>query len=1176
MHLVLDLQACQSESRVRGIGRFSLSLAKAMAAQPRGNEITILMNGSMGDAIEDLRSQFVDLLPQSQLRTWESIGPTAYLHPENRFRQHASEVLRLHALRELKPDLVHVASLFDGWADDAIATVPQGSDCPVAVTLYDLIPLAMKERYLSPFPVFRNWYMAKVASLRNSRVLLGISKYTCREASELLGIPEDRVVNISGAADEMFQRLDDAEAFRGEVMSRYGLRKPYIMYTGGFDPRKNIAALIRAFALLPEHVRAAYQLLIVGKAPPLEHQALLLQMATAGIQEGEIIFTGYVADPDLIKLYNLCDLYVFPSLQEGFGLPALEAMSCGAAVIGSDISSLPEVIGRADALFDPRDEQSIAGKMVQALTDCAFRNSLREHALRQPAKFTWQESARRALDAFEAVQGCSGSTTARSKRLREMGVERTAFLPAPLSTVTTARFGRVRVYADPDCGGLQVTPDHSLDGFQRERHRFERVVVEIADDPYCAKTLALAVEGEADLLVSDHNIGGALSALANESSTRPLVLELLYRSNGYSAVRSAIDANFSAEVLSRLVSLRGLAGLEGCQVLSREADDRPGLSAVAWRTRVREVIAELRVLEGVKEASERDWEGIADAIASNVLQPGGTKQWFVDITNLCVRDAGTGIQRVVRQVLDQLMASPPPGYRVEPVYLDDDRVFRYARAYCTDRYFPGATLPPDEPVEFRNADVLLGLDLVAHKIPGCVKLLRELRNRGVRQYFVVYDLLPILRPDCFDPPMVEVFRSWSVVIAEFADGLICISRSVADELERWLHQIRPERKRPLGIGYFHLGADLDSKAISAAEGHDALLDGLDKRPTFLMVGTIEPRKGHAQALSAFEQLWNRDAQVNLLIIGRPGWLSETLVQRLREHPERGSRLHWIENANDALLLSAYHRASALLMASEGEGFGLPLIEAAHHHLPLIVRDLPVFREIAGQHAFYFSGLEPEGLARSIEEWLHLYIEGRAPRSDEIQRLTWRESAAQLVDVVCNEGWVHTWRADPVLRHSAYDHRLLSQVGRLTRGVLQTTGRSGWLLYGPYLPLRAGHYRVRLLGGWHLARGHAWAGFSVGTMATPVIRKSLFPVVSNVPTMLVELDVTLPTDVSDYQVRVFVNGEASLWIDEVVIEPSVNGHNASPPRDRPNSSAANAGSAGGILAFKEKLSTGTDA
>ena len=163
------------------------------------------------------------------------------------------------------------------------------------------------------------------------------------------------------------------------------------------------------------------------------------------------------------------------------------------------------------------------------------------------------------------------------------------------------------------------------------------------------------------------------------------------------------------------------------------------------------------------------------------------------------------------------------------------------------------------------------------------------------------------------------------------------------------------------------------QAFQRAGGSRELADTLafvSARPTFMMVGTIEPRKGHAQSLAAFERLWASGVDCGLLIVGREGWCMEEWVTSLRGHPERRTHALWLDGASDDVLLRAgTGSATALLAASEGEGFGLPLVEAAQHGLPVVARDLPVFREVAGGTRFYFSGTSPEDLAGAIEDWL---------------------------------------------------------------------------------------------------------------------------------------------------------------------------------------------------------------
>ncbi|HEY9133961.1 MAG TPA: glycosyltransferase [Dyella sp.] len=175
------------------------------------------------------------------------------------------------------------------------------------------------------------------------------------------------------------------------------------MYSGAMDPRKNVERLIAAYATLSSDLQNRYQLVIAGRVLPAD-QERLLRAARKHRVEDRIVMTGYISDTDLIALYNCCSLYVFPSLHEGFGLPALEAMACGVPTIGSSTTSVPEVIGWTDAMFDPTSVDEIGSLMNRALRDEGFATSLREHAKVQSGKFSWDGSAKRAIGAFEAMQ----------------------------------------------------------------------------------------------------------------------------------------------------------------------------------------------------------------------------------------------------------------------------------------------------------------------------------------------------------------------------------------------------------------------------------------------------------------------------------------------------------------------------------------------------------------------------------------------------------------------------------------------------------------------------------------------------------------------------------------------------------------------------------------------------
>jgi glycosyltransferase involved in cell wall biosynthesis len=316
----------------------------------------------------------------------------------------------------------------------------------------------------------------------------------------------------------------------------------------------------------------------------------------------------------------------------------------------------------------------------------------------------------------------------------------------------------------------------------------------------------------------------------------------------------------------------------------------------------------------------------------------------------------------------------------------------------------------NEPVSFKKQDIFLGLNLALEMEEAAWQSVRELRLRGIIVYFVVYDLLPGLLPQRFPSYMKGLYERWLQSAASASGGLICISNSVLDELHDWLNDHRPERDEPLPLDYFHLGADIDDEKSEEGgypKGFGVPAEILD-RPAFLMVGTVEPRKGHRQVLDALKMLWNEKVDIGLVVVGKPGWQETPLFAEMRKLSKSGNRFIWIEAADDNVLNMLYRKSTALIMAAEGEGFGLPIIEAAKHGLDIIARDLPVFHEIAGSHAYYFSGFEPERLARSLKEWLALKEKDRAPAVNGMTWLRWQDSAERLIHILLQKEWMRTW------------------------------------------------------------------------------------------------------------------------------------------------------------------------
>jgi glycosyltransferase involved in cell wall biosynthesis len=394
------------------------------------------------------------------------------------------------------------------------------------------------------------------------------------------------------------------------------------------------------------------------------------------------------------------------------------------------------------------------------------------------------------------------------------------------------------------------------------------------------------------------------------------------------------------------------------------------------------------------------WKQSADIIISNIFgceKICPVKQLFLDISELVQHDAKSGIQRVVRSLLKELLINPPEGFRVEPVYATIDHGYRYANKFTTKFLNRSEFALNDELIEYRAGDIFLGLDLQPQVVTVHQSFYQKIRRHGVQVQFIVHDLLPVTNPDWFCEGADKGYSQWLKIITQ-SDGAICVSKVTANELQAWINKNNVSTTRPFRITVSHNGADIENSSPSKGmpENCNEVLITLNKYPSFLMVGTIEPRKAYAQTLAAFENLWDKNIEINLVIVGKEGWMVEAVIEKLNKHPELGKHLFWLKGISDEYLEKIYGASTCLIAASEGEGFGLPLIEAAQHKLPIIARDIPVYREVAGNQAYYFNGKTPNQLADSVEDWIRLNEQIMVPDSSCMRFLTWKVSAQQLI------------------------------------------------------------------------------------------------------------------------------------------------------------------------------------
>jgi len=214
----------------------------------------------------------------------------------------------------------------------------------------------------------------------------------------LLDVPPTKVAVVYPGLDERFHPLAGDPAL-AEVKARWGLERPFILNVGTLEPRKNQARLIQAYALLKERTSFPHQLVIAGGRGWL-CEDIFRRVNELGLKR-DIHFLGYTAEDDLPALYSLADLFVFPSLYEGFGLPPLEAMACGTPVVVSNSSSLPEVVGDAAIQVRPVDTDALATALEQALGDHVLRQELRAKGLARARLFTWEAAAQQLLGIYE-------------------------------------------------------------------------------------------------------------------------------------------------------------------------------------------------------------------------------------------------------------------------------------------------------------------------------------------------------------------------------------------------------------------------------------------------------------------------------------------------------------------------------------------------------------------------------------------------------------------------------------------------------------------------------------------------------------------------------------------------------------------------------------------------------
>lgn len=377
MRIGIDARSTQVvKEKYRGIGRYTLNLINALARIDESNQYHLYINGLWPCDIGTPADNFCldsgmawPLFSRSRFLEWQVRAPAD--------------------LRARRFDVFHFTFS---------QNVPLLKSGPIVVTVHDLISIIFREHYRHNKlrPLF-DWMWTK-ATKKADRII-AVSESTKRDIIEYLDVPEDKIKVVYEAADPIYGPVTEDEV--ESAKKRFKINGSYIMYVGGMDPRKNLEGLLDAYRRLPTDLSREHKLVVVGRLDQWYPEIEKL-ISEFGLRE-RVIFTGFVPDEMLVALYNGASVFVLPSLYEGFGLPLLEAMSCRTPVVCSNAASIPEVIGDAALMVDPRDVDGLAAAIERALTDSELREDLREKGFKRAKSFSWEKTARETLAVYEEI-----------------------------------------------------------------------------------------------------------------------------------------------------------------------------------------------------------------------------------------------------------------------------------------------------------------------------------------------------------------------------------------------------------------------------------------------------------------------------------------------------------------------------------------------------------------------------------------------------------------------------------------------------------------------------------------------------------------------------------------------------------------------------------------------------
>ena len=446
----VDGQCLQTPSRHRGIGRYVLNLLAALVRR-LDVDIHVSLNAGLPDEALVARDALEAFLPHGNIHLWHGICQIGEDGGGLDVFRQASEIALRHHVSVLQPDVALSASPFEGAGDPASPFRPTaGFDVPCAVICYDFIPLVFADAYLAS-PRARDAYFRRLEGMKEADLILAISAFTAQHAREVIGgVPVAEIG--AGLSPEFVSALDTPRD-----PSRI---KPFsVLCVGSLDWRKNVEIVVRSLEHLSAELRDKIEVRVAGAYTPRDSERLKELQQALGLRAENVHFLGMPSDQDLLEEYRTAALFIQPSLLEGFGLTALEAMACGAPTLASKTGSLPEVVGDSAVLFDPNDARALARLIEASFADPERLEQSGRRGQQRAAGFTWDMVAERFVTALDAIAMPLRNTNLSRQRRRSLQEIRDQKLEKSLLPETWAR---LMSFAEPTPPGrrllVEITP----------------------------------------------------------------------------------------------------------------------------------------------------------------------------------------------------------------------------------------------------------------------------------------------------------------------------------------------------------------------------------------------------------------------------------------------------------------------------------------------------------------------------------------------------------------------------------------------------------------------------------------------------------------------------------------------------------------------------------------------